>query len=273
MKPDFILAQISDLHIKRDAKLAYGRVDTVAALNRAIDCINAFSPRIDAVLISGDLTDFGFHEDCEQLKELLQRLTVAYYLVPGNHDQREPLREVFSEQPFPVEGPLNWTVDTEFCRLIGLDSLVEKKPYGELAQETLAYLDAQLKSSDKPTFVSFHHPPVSVGIDHMDVQNLQNASEVEDIIASYPHVAGVLCGHLHRYVVTQWANTQLIICPGTSHSVTMDLAEEAAPSFSMEPPAMLLHCVFGQRVITHSVFLSDFDGPYPFFNSDGSLID
>ena len=59
MKADFILAHISDSHIKRDAKLAYGRVDTVAALNRAIDCINDFLPPIDAVLISGDLTDFG----------------------------------------------------------------------------------------------------------------------------------------------------------------------------------------------------------------------
>lgn len=273
MKPDFILAHISDSHIKRDAKLAYGRVDTVAALNRAIDRINDFLPRIDAVLISGDLTDFGYHEDCLQLKALLQRLTVPYYLVPGNHDQREPLREVFSEQPFPAEGYLNWTLDTACCRVIGLDSLVERKPYGELAADTLLFLEEQLKQSDKPTFVSFHHPPIAVGIDHMDVQNLQNASEVEAIIARYPQVSAVLCGHLHRHVTANWANTQLIVCPGVSHSVTVDLADKAVPSFSMEPPAMLLHCVFGQQVISHSLSLSDFDGPYPFFNPDGSLID
>ena len=49
-----LIAQISDLHITPPGALAYGRVDTAAALLRAIDTLNAMSPRPDLVVISGD---------------------------------------------------------------------------------------------------------------------------------------------------------------------------------------------------------------------------
>jgi len=52
-----LIAQISDLHIKRQGALAYNRVDTAAALSRCIAELNRFSPRPDLVVISGDLAD------------------------------------------------------------------------------------------------------------------------------------------------------------------------------------------------------------------------
>lgn len=273
MQPDFILAQISDTHIKKDGKLAYQKVDTRAALKRAIARLNNFSPRGDAVLISGDLLDFGLEEECEELRSLLTQLNSPYYLVPGNHDLRAPLRKIFPEQPFPAEGPLNWTAEFEQLRLIGLDDVVEYQPHGEFTADTLDYLEEQLQASNKPTIISFHHPPVQVGIDHMDVQNLRNHQDAADIIGRHSHVLAVLCGHMHRYVVSRWANTQLIICPGVSHSVTLDLHKAAQPSFTLEPPMLLLHCLYGQNLLTHCLPIGEFDGPYPFFNADGSLID
>lgn len=58
-----LLAQISDLHIKRPGQLAYRRVDTAAALARCVAKLNALVPRPDAVLVTGDLTDFGHDDD------------------------------------------------------------------------------------------------------------------------------------------------------------------------------------------------------------------
>src|SRR5262249_15433490 len=46
-----LIAQISDLHITRPSALAYGRVDTAAALLRAISTLNNLSPRPDLVVI------------------------------------------------------------------------------------------------------------------------------------------------------------------------------------------------------------------------------
>ena len=55
-KPIYV-AQISDLHIKPPGSLAYGRVDTAAALERCVRALNEFRPKLDLVVISGDLAD------------------------------------------------------------------------------------------------------------------------------------------------------------------------------------------------------------------------
>ena len=57
MPKPILIAQISDLHIKAPGQLAYGKVDTAAALQRCIETLNAFEPRPDLVVISGDLVD------------------------------------------------------------------------------------------------------------------------------------------------------------------------------------------------------------------------
>ncbi|MEK6297636.1 MAG: metallophosphoesterase, partial [Paraburkholderia tropica] len=93
-----LLAQISDLHIKRPGALAYRRVDTAASLARTVSRLNALAPRPDAVLITGDLTDFGHDEEYQHLKRLLAPLEIPYYLLIGNHDERGALRRVFDER-------------------------------------------------------------------------------------------------------------------------------------------------------------------------------
>jgi len=94
-----LLAQISDLHIKQPGALAYRRVDTAASLARTIARLNALTPRPDAVLMTGDLVDHGSVEEYRHLKTLLDMLEIPYWLLIGNHDAREPLREVFAERP------------------------------------------------------------------------------------------------------------------------------------------------------------------------------
>jgi 3',5'-cyclic AMP phosphodiesterase CpdA len=57
LQKPILIAQISDLHIKSPGSLAYGRVDTAAALGRCIAALNEFAPKPDLVVISGDLAD------------------------------------------------------------------------------------------------------------------------------------------------------------------------------------------------------------------------
>ena len=80
-----LIAQISDLHIKRPGEHAYEMVDTAAALARCIGHLNAFRPRPDYVVISGDLVDRGLEEEYAHMRYLLGRLELPFAAVPGNH--------------------------------------------------------------------------------------------------------------------------------------------------------------------------------------------
>jgi 3',5'-cyclic AMP phosphodiesterase CpdA len=92
MKRPFLLAQVTDLHIKAQGQLSYRVVDTVAMLRACVRHILSLKQQPDAVVITGDLTDRGLPEEYALLRELLAPLAMPLYLMPGNHDQRETLR-------------------------------------------------------------------------------------------------------------------------------------------------------------------------------------
>ena len=101
-----LLAQISDLHFLPQGTLAFGRVDAAGCLERAIDHLNALRPAADAVLITGDLTNDGDAPVWAELIGRLGRLRAPILAVPGNHDDRELMRQAFAGRgPFPARGP------------------------------------------------------------------------------------------------------------------------------------------------------------------------
>ena len=97
-----LLLQLSDLHIREPGKLAYGRIETAPYLKRAIDSVLRLPQQPHAVIITGDLTDFGRAAEYEHLRELLAPLPMPVYLMPGNHDDRDQLRSSFPESKFLV---------------------------------------------------------------------------------------------------------------------------------------------------------------------------
>ena len=92
MTPAVLIAQISDLHIKRPGQLAYGQVDTAAALKRCVIELNRLNPRPQLVVISGDLADTPSAEEYDHLKSLLAPLEIPFVAEPGNHDDRALMR-------------------------------------------------------------------------------------------------------------------------------------------------------------------------------------
>jgi 3',5'-cyclic-AMP phosphodiesterase len=273
-----LIAQISDLHIKPPGSLAYGRVDTAAALERCVAALNEFAPRPDLVVISGDLADTPTTEEYDHLKRLLEPLKLPLVGIPGNHDSRELMRAAFPRAAYAFpSGPLNQRVEIGGLDLLLLDSSVHGQPHGELDASTLQWLDATLASSpERPALLFLHHPPFKAGIWHMDRQNLRNADELADIVRRYPRVQLIAAGHIHRATLTMFAGVPATICPAPNHAVDLDLAKLREPSFKVEPPAFHLHAWFpGERfgsVVTHHVPIGNFDGPHPFFGPDGKLL-
>ena len=84
----YLVAHITDLHIKAGGKLSYRLVDTAGALHRCIDTLLAAPQQPDAVIVTGDLVDFGAESEYQFLRQILQRLSMPVRLLPGNHDSR-----------------------------------------------------------------------------------------------------------------------------------------------------------------------------------------
>jgi len=278
MSAPLLIAQISDLHIKRPGVLAYGQVDTAAALTRCVATLNAFRPRPELVVISGDLADTPVAEEYEHLNRLLAPLEIGFAAVPGNHDSRELMRAALPKGGYAQStGPLNSLHAVGPLDLVLLDSSVPGKPHGELEAPTLAWLDATLASSStRPALIFLHHPPFVTGIHHIDVQNLRNAGALANVLRRHPRARLVAAGHVHRAALTQFLGIPATICPAPNHAVALDLEDSLPPSFKVEPPAFHLHTWFSGEhfgdLITHHVPIGDFPGPFPFFGRDGRLL-
>ena len=272
----FLLAQVTDMHIKAGGKLSYRVVDTEGSLGRCVAHILAMPQRPDAVLFTGDLVDFGRADEYDNLARLLEPLPMPYYLMPGNHDDPEMMRARFPTHAYMRQrsGKLDYVIDDFALRIVALDSTVYTKSHGGLTGEQLQWLDGTLATApDKPTVVALHHPPFWTGIGHMDAQLLEDPAPFESVISRHPQVERVLSGHLHRNIVKRFAGTVASTCPSPSHQVALDLADDAASQFVMEPPGFQLHLWReGGGVVTHTVAIGEFAGPYPFYES-GKLID
>ena len=270
-----LIAQISDLHIKAPGALAYGKVDTAAALSRCVAELNRFTPRPDLVVISGDLADTPTETEYRHLLALLAPLEIPYVAIPGNHDDRGMLRAALAQGSATSAGALNIKRAVGDLDLVLLDSSVPGKSHGLLDADTLAWLDATLAASrDRPALIFLHHPPFATGIAHMDVQNLRNADDFAGVLQRHERVRLVAAGHVHRAVLGSFAGVPATICPAPNHAVALDLEGRMPPSLKVEPPAFHLHLWLpeARSLVTHWVPIGEFAGPHPFFDKDGRLL-
>src|SRR5579884_1719101 len=93
-----IIAQISDTHITNPQGRMERIYQTSAYLERAVSHLNSLPMRPEIVLVTGDCTDGGTIAEYHRLRELLEPLTMPVLLIPGNHDNRNNILEVFGQQ-------------------------------------------------------------------------------------------------------------------------------------------------------------------------------
>lgn len=273
-----MLVQLTDLHIRAPGRLAYHRVDTAAYLREAIASILRLRQPPDAIVITGDLTDFAHADEYAHLALLLQRLPMPVFLLAGNHDSREGLRRAFPGHGYlGSDGFVQYSVAAGPFRLIALDTTEAGRPYGALCSERLAWLAATLaRHRDERVVLAMHHPPFATLIGHMDRQALlHGAAELEALVARHPNVERILCGHLHRAIEVRFGGTVACTTPSPAHQVALDLALDAESAWVLEPPGfrVLALDVASGRVVSHLAASGHYDGPHPFYDAAGRLID
>lgn len=271
-----LLLQLSDPHIREPGRLAYGRINTAPYLARAVQSILQLRQQPDAVVVTGDLTDFGRAQEYTHLRSLLAPLPMAVYLLPGNHDSREQLRASFADHTYLGQGGfVQYSVPIGRMQLIALDTVVPGASGGSLCPERLNWLQAELaQHRDRPVVIAMHHPPFQTLIGHMDQIGLSHgASELEAIVARHPHVERIICGHLHRSIQVRFGGTIASTAPSPAHQVQLDLDADAVSAWVLEPPGYVLHALPpAGRLVSHTATIGPWEGPYPFHEA-GQLID
>jgi 3',5'-cyclic AMP phosphodiesterase CpdA len=272
-----LIVQLSDTHIREPGRLAYGRLDTAPYLKQAVEAINRMPQKPDAVVMTGDLTDFGREAEYDHLRLLLKPLSMPVYLLPGNHDDRQQLRNSFPEYNYLGEdGFIQYSVPIGGLQLITLDTVMPQQSEGGLCTERLAWLASELeKHSNRPVIVAMHHPPFKTLIGHMDaIGLLGGGAELESLLARHPNVERVICGHLHRAIQVSFGSTVAVTVPSPAHQVCLDLSPRADSAWILEPPGFGVHSLPQDgRLVSHTAYTGVFDGPYPFHEASGQLID
>lgn len=264
----FLLAQVSDLHVRAHGELSYRVVDTGAMLRACVEHIAKLDPQPDAIVLTGDLTDGGLPEEYAALRELLAPLRMPLYLIPGNHDSHGALRAAFPDHAYLRQSPrfAQYVIEDHALRIVAADTVIPGETGGELCEERLAWLDRALaQAPDRPTVVIMHHPPFTTFIEQMDRHGLRDPRGLEAVIRRHPQVEALLCGHVHRPIETRFAGTVARIAPSCAHQVALDVRSGAPLKLVMEPPGYRLHAYTPDTgLVSHTAYVGKYAGPYLF---------
>lgn len=237
-----LIAQLTDLHLGAPGHLAYGQVDPAANFRATLEAVAALATRPDMIVLTGDLADNGLEEAYTWLDAELARHDIPAYVIPGNHDLREPMRAAFGHRGYlPEDGFMQYVVDAGPLRVVALDTVIEYQTDGRLCADRLAWLSNRLaEDRTTPTMVMMHHQPFLTG-GPFDAMGIDGREDFEAVIAQAPNVERIICGHMHRAVTIAWAGTTVSVSPATAFQFDLDQADPTTFRVRAEPPAYQLH--------------------------------
>jgi 3',5'-cyclic-AMP phosphodiesterase len=262
-----LIAQLTDLHVRPAGHLYQGVADSNRMLSEAIRHLQNLDRRPDLVLLTGDLVDKGLPDEYAAAQDLLAALTIPYCVIPGNHDDRQNFRDAFADHAYlPAQGPLHYCIDDHPVRIIGLDSCVPGKHYGDIEPAGLRWLKSVLEADrKKPTLVMMHHPPFVCGIPYLDAYRYMEPGPLASVLESFGNIEIVVCGHVHRPMLRRWAGTIVCCCPSTTTEIALQLRPDAPSQSYIGPRGCMLHLWDeANGMISHISQIGDFAGPYPF---------
>lgn len=241
-----LIAHVSDFHVFAQAKeTALVRDDAAAAAREVVADLAAFQPALDAVVLTGDLTDGGSAADYALLRGILAPLNCPVFVIPGNHDRRATLKAAFGDcLPFGDDGFLHYEARLGPLRILALDTLVEGRGEGRLCPARREWAAARLaERHDGPTIVALHHPPFPTGIAALDAATLvEGADALGRMVREAPGEIRILCGHIHRPVQAVWNGRFAAIGGSPAFQIGLDLTGRAEePELVQEPYAYFIH--------------------------------
>jgi len=240
-----LIAQLSDPHIR----IGPGDVARVEALATAVARVAAVEPAPDAVLLTGDLADTPSDAEYERVRELVAPLPMPVHVLAGNHDDRDMVCAHFG-LPAP-----QYAVDAGELRIVVADTVLAQRGDGAFSEDELAWLEAELAATTRPTLLALHHVPFLTGVVEMDSYALaaESRAALRDIVARHPHVKAIVGGHIHRTAVSGLGGCPVFACPSTYLQLELDLTGKPIDFSTVDPPGFALHLLLDGELTTHVV--------------------
>ena len=176
------LAILSDVHVTP------GNANE-GKLREAVAEINATD--VDAVMLTGDLTNEGSDEQLRNIKGILDGIMHPFYIIPGNHENNwsQSACKTFND----LWGSDRFVFTVDELVVVGMNcGPFMKMGDGHIKQEDLLWLDSTLNVMVKPGMrvLSVNHYPI--------LDDLDNYRAYVDILKKYPVVTHQ-CGHYHTW--------------------------------------------------------------------------
>jgi 3',5'-cyclic AMP phosphodiesterase CpdA len=217
--PTHVIAHLSDPHLIARGGLLAGRIDTERQLRHALARVEASQERIDALVISGDLTDSGDPEAYALLRTIVdpvvQRLGCALVLTGGNHDERGPMaRTLFG---IDTDEPQDTVTEVRGLRIIAIDTAVPGYHHGGLSDDQYAWLTRELADpAEHGTIIVMHHAPIAYRSPVMQLLDFDDVGRLRAVLEE-TDVRAVLSGHLHVTSFGTLGRVPVLVAGGVSY--------------------------------------------------------
>ncbi|WP_194837170.1 metallophosphoesterase [Nocardia sp. XZ_19_369] len=226
MNPPVTIVQLTDTHIRPAGERVHGKVDTYENLTHVLQQLRASQQRIDALVLSGDLTDNGSPEAYRRLRDAVEpvaaELGAQTVYVMGNHDDRAAFGTELLDTDCATADPdftHDHVTDVAGLRVIALDSTTPRRHDGRLEPEQLDWLAEQLRQPARHgTLLVLHHPPIPSPIAATEYLRLEQPELLDEVLAG-SDVRLIICGHNHLTGAAALGGIPVWIGPALSYRI------------------------------------------------------
>ncbi|MFF0543603.1 metallophosphoesterase [Nocardia thailandica] len=223
---ELTFVQLTDTHLRAPGELVHGAVDTHANLLSVLASLRGSGRAVDALILSGDLSDNGSREAYRRLRAAIDpvaaELGASVVYAMGNHDERVAFaEELLGAAPGSVDpdAPLDRVHEVAGVRIVVLDSTTPFRHEGRLEQAQLTWLAGVLaEPAERGTVLVLHHPPVRSANVAADFLRLTDAGALAEIVRG-SDVRMILCGHNHLTGAAGFAGAPVWIGPALSYRI------------------------------------------------------
>ena len=236
------LIQITDPHLFKDESGELLGINTLASFNQVLAEIQASHFVFDLVLATGDLVQDSSDEGYLKFAERVNTLNKSVFWLPGNHDFQPKMEAFLTKQQGNLCTQKHLLLGNKW-QVLMLDSQVFGVPHGNLGQYQLDWLADRLKEHpERYSLIVLHHHILSTNSAWLDQHNLRNSEELAQTLALFDNVKGILHGHIHQQVDTEWNGYMLMSTPSTCvqfkpdcNSFTLDTLQPGWREIELHP--------------------------------------